>query len=150
RALLRRGVFKKRAKYLHRKIARKKICENFLFFRFILVGCSRTCVGRLFEHRRNDLLRGRNLGDHRSEAREEQGADVEGALVEKRNYFLGDHVSLLESDRAHAAQFDRLDDQLAVEPAKLVVALAADTKDFDLFALRRQRISLLTRKAHDR
>jgi hypothetical protein len=102
------------------------------------------------EFRRNDLLRGRNLRDHRTEARVEQRADVETELVVQRDDLLGDHLGVLEAQRAHRAQIDHLDDLFFIGPPQLIEAFAADAEQFDLFALGDERIGALAGKPHDR
>src|ERR1019366_6862508 len=90
------------------------------------------------------------LRDHRAEAREEQRADVEFSGVEQGDDLLGDHLGLLEADLLDTAQLDGLDDLLAINPAQLVLALAADAEDLDVLALALQRIRLLAREPHNR
>ncbi len=118
--------------------------------RLVFVGRGRACVLLRLEHRRDDLLRGRNLRDHRPKAREEQRRDVEGALVEQRKNALRDGFRVCITDVAHRAQLDRLDDLLLIEPAQLLEALAADAQEFDGLALASEAIGVLARKPHDR
>src|SRR5579862_2575180 len=151
RAVERRGVLDQRAENLHREVARQKLLEDILFVRLELVdraAQSRGGVG--FEDRRNDLPSGRDLRDHRAEARIEQRADVELELVEQRDDLLRDHFGILEPQGAHRTQIDQLDDLLGIEPAQLIVALAADAEELDLFALGHQRVGALAGEPHDR
>src|ERR1700720_1189436 len=70
RAIERGVVFQQRTENLHRKIARQQVAQDLVFFRLIFIGCRRAGTrGRRFHHQRNDLLRGRDLGDDRLEAR---------------------------------------------------------------------------------
>src|SRR6266850_7509833 len=80
RAIERCSVLQKRAEDLHRDVARQELRENLFFVRLILVDSRGSLAGCRFEHRWNDLLGGRDLGDHRLEAGEEQRADIERAL----------------------------------------------------------------------
>ena len=65
--------------------------EDLVLVRLVFVGRRRAGIrGRRFHHRRDDLLRGRDLRDHRLEARVEQRADVELAGLEQRDDLLGD------------------------------------------------------------
>src|SRR4029079_3989868 len=98
----------------------------------------------------NDLLRGRNLRNHRAEAREEQRADVEFEFIKTRDDLFGDALSVLEAQRPRAAQVDHLDDLARILPAQLIVALAADAEEFDFLALAYARRGALARKPHDR
>src|SRR5579872_6812467 len=82
-ALLGRCVFQKCAEHLHRQITRQQIVENIALVRLVFVSRGRTGFFRLLEHRRDDLLGGRNLRDHRSEAREKQCANIERTFVEQ-------------------------------------------------------------------
>ena len=102
------------------------------------------------EHRRDDLLRGLNLRDHRFEAGEDQGADVERALGIEPQDAVGDLLGIGEAERAHRAQLDVLDDHPLVLALELLVALAPDAEELDLLALRDQRIGALARQPHDR
>src|SRR6202451_1734995 len=93
RAVERRRILDERAENLHREIARQKLLEDILFVRLDLIDRAAKSFGGIgLEHRRNDLLRGRDLRDHRSEARVEQRADVEFELVEQRDDLFGDHL----------------------------------------------------------
>ena len=151
RAVERRRVLDERAENLHREIARQELFEDILFVRLELIDRAAQSFGGIgFEHRRNDLLRGRDLRDHRAEARVEQRADVEFELVEQRDDLLGDHFGVLEPQGAHRAQIDQFDDLLGIEPAQLIVTLAADAEEFDLFALGDQRVGALAGEPHDR
>src|SRR5580658_9434774 len=151
RAVERRRVLDERAENLHRKIARQKLLEDILLVGLELVDrATQSCRGIGLEHRRKDLLRGRDLCDHRAEARVEQRADVEFELVEQRNDLPSDHFGVLEPQGAHRAQVDQFDDLLGVEPAQLIVTLAADAEEFDLFALGDKRVGALAGEPHDR
>ncbi len=57
---------------------------------------------------------------------------------------------VLETQRARRAKIDHFDDLRGVEPAQLIVALAADAEELDLLALGHQRIRALAREPHDR
>src|SRR5580692_1787560 len=151
RAVERRGVLDECAENLHREIARQEFLEDILFVGLELVDRAAQSFGGIgLEHRRNDLLRGRNLRDHRTEARVEQRADVEFELVEQRDDLFGDHFGVLEPQGAHRTQVDQLDDLLGIEAAQLIVALAADAEELDLFAFGHQRIGALAGEPHDR
>src|SRR6202042_1656159 len=146
-----RRVLDERAEYLHREIARQKLFQDILFVRLELVDRAAQSFGGVgLEHRRNDLLRSWDLRDHRAEARVEQRADVEFEFVEQRDDLLGDHLGVLEPQGAHRTQVDQFDDLLGIEPAQLIVTLAADAEELDLFALGDQRIGTLAGKPHDR
>src|SRR6516165_11727608 len=54
-----------------------------------------------------------------------------------------------ESERAHRAQLNMLDDLLLVLPPKLLIALAAHAKELDRLALRDERIRPFARQPHD-
>src|SRR5580698_8310055 len=151
RAVERRRVLDERAENLHREIARQKLLEDILFVGLELVDCAaKSFRGIGFEHRRNDLLRGRDLRDHRAEARIEQRTDVEFELVEQRDDLRGDHFGIVEPQRAHRTQIDQFDDLLSIEPAQLIVTLAADAEELDLFALGNERVGALASEPHDR
>src|SRR6202451_2610144 len=151
RAVERRRILDERAENLHREIARQKLLEDILLVGLELVDRAAKSFGGIgFKHRRNDLLRGRDLRDHRSEARVEQRADVEFELVEQRDDLFGDHLGVVESQGAHRAQIDQFDDLLGIEPAQLIVTLAADAEEFDVLALGDQRIGALSGEPHDR
>src|SRR5580658_3934556 len=63
RAVERGVVLQKRAKNLHRDIARQEPRQDFVFLRLIFVSNRRSGVrGRRFHDQRNDLLRSRDLG----------------------------------------------------------------------------------------
>src|SRR5882724_2911025 len=132
RAIERCSVLEQRAEDLHRDVARQELCENLFFVRLILVDSRGSLAGCRFEHRWNDLLGGRDLGDHRLEAGEEQRADVERALRIERRDLLGNRLCIDEADGAHRAQLDMLDDVALVLAAQLLVALLADAEDLDL------------------
>src|SRR5271166_5714000 len=151
RAVERGVVLEQSAENLHREIARQEAGQDLILFRLIFVGCGRAAIaGTLLDDQRNELLRGRHLGDHRLEARIEQGADVELAGIETCKHFLGDVVRMVEGELAHAAQIEMLDDLLLEQAAELLIALAADAEELDVFALGHQRQRALARKAHDR
>src|SRR6202030_585146 len=122
RAVERRCVLDERAENLHREIARQELFEDILFVGLELVDRAAQSFGGIgLEHRRNDLPRGRDLRDHRTEARVEQRADVEFEFVEQRDDLLRDHFGVLEPQGAHRTQIDQLDDLLGVEPPQLIV-----------------------------
>src|SRR5260221_3134280 len=78
RAVERGVVFQQRAEDLHCEIARQQTRQDLVFFRLIFIGCRRPGIcRRRFHHQRDDLLRGRDLGDDGLETRLEQRADVE-------------------------------------------------------------------------
>src|SRR4051794_11145481 len=149
-AIERCGVLKQRAEDLHRDIARQELCENLLLVRLILVDSRGLLAGCGFEHWRNDLLGGRDLGDHRFEAREEQRADIELPLRIERGHLLGDRFSVDEADGAHRPQLDVFDDVALVLAAQLLVALLADAEDLDLLAVSQKPVGVLAREPHDR
>ena len=57
---------------------------------------------------------------------------------------------MVETQRAHRAQIDHLDDLARVKPAQLIVAFAADAEELDLLAFAHQRVGALAREPHDR
>src|ERR1700682_4355196 len=151
RAVERRRVLDERAENLHREIARQKFLQDILFVGFELVDRAAQSFGAIgLEDRRDDLLRGRDLRDHRAETRVEQRADVEFELVEQRDDLIGDHLGVLEPQAAHRTQIDQFDDLLGIEPAQLIVTLAADAEEFDVLALGHQCIGALAGEPHDR
>src|SRR5690349_1894552 len=143
-------VLEQRPEDLHREIARQQMREDLVLLRLVLVGGRRRLAVLFLHFQRNDLLGGRHLGDHRAEAREEQRADVELAGLEAGEYLLRDVLGVLEGELPHRAQVDMLDDLLLEIAAKLLVALAADAKEFDFPAFGHQRIGALARQPHDR
>src|SRR3989440_825887 len=151
RAVERGVVFQERAEDLHREIARQQARQDLVLFRLVFVRRRRSGIRRRrFHHQRNDLLGGRDLRDHGFEARIEQRADVELAGVEPRQNLFGDVFGIDEAELANRAQVDVLDDVLFEGPAELLVALAADAENLDLFALADQRQRALARQTHDR
>src|SRR5882724_10035605 len=130
-AVERCGVLQQGAKDLHRNVARQQLGENLLLVRLIFVSGRHAVASVRLEHRWNDLLGGRDLGDHRLEAREEQCADIEFALRIERGDLLGNRFRVDEADGAHRAQLDMLDDVALVLAAQLLVALLADAEDLD-------------------
>src|SRR6266581_1093924 len=135
RAVERGVVFQQRTENLHREIARQQARQDFVFFRLIFVRRRRTGIrGRRFHHQRDDLLRGRDLGDDGFETRVEQRADVELAGLEARDDLPGDILGVDEAELAYCAQIDMFDDLLLEQAAELLVALAADAEELDLFA----------------
>src|SRR6185312_10261986 len=126
-------VFQQGAEDLHGEIARQQPGQNLVLFRLILVGGRRAGVRRLcLDHQRNDLVCGRDLGDHRLEARIEQRADVEFPGLEPRNHFLRDILGVAEAELTDRTQLDVLDDLLLEGTAELLVSLAADAEELDL------------------
>src|SRR6202042_307874 len=95
---------------------------------------------------RNKLLGRGNLRDHRLEARVEQRADVELALIEQRAHLFGDRLRGLVGYRANRAHVDQLQDLALMRPAKLIIALLAYAKNLDCLALPRERIGPLARE----
>src|SRR5262245_61755017 len=76
RAVERGCVFEQRAEQLDGDIARQKIGEDLLLLGLVVVDRAAEAVGGLaLEYRGDDLLGGRDLRNHRPEAREEQCAD---------------------------------------------------------------------------
>src|SRR6185437_4723532 len=152
RAIERSVVFQQGAEDLHCEIARQQPGQNLVFFRLVLVGRGRAgrVRGPRLDHQRNDLLRGRDLRDHRLEARIEQRADVEFAGLETSNHLLRDILRVGEAELTDRTQLDILDDLLLEGPAELLKSLAADTEELDLLALVHQRQRALAGKAHDR
>src|SRR5262249_58870361 len=124
---------------VHGDVARQQIGEDLVLVGLVFVGGAAVAVAGALEYRRNDLLGGRELRDHRLEAREEQRADVEGAVLEQPQNLVADLLGMLERKRAHA-QFEVLDDLPLVLPAQLLVALAADAEELDLLALAHERV----------
>src|SRR5687768_8120586 len=151
RAVERSVVFQERAKNLYREIARQQTAENLVLFRLIFVGRRRTGIGGgRFHDKRNDLLCGRDLRDHRLEARIEQRADIEFAGIETRDDLLGDVLGVDEAELADRAQLDVIDDLLLEGTAQLLEAFAADAEEFHLFALVHQSQRALAGEPHDR
>src|SRR4029453_19094154 len=132
------------------QIARQQAGEDFVLFRLVFVRGRGAVRGLLFHDQRNDLLRGRDLRDHRLEARIKQRADVELAGLEARQHLLGDVLGVDEADLAYRTQVDVLDDLLLEGTAQLLCTLAADAEELDLFALADQRQRALARQADDR
>src|SRR5262245_56918840 len=150
RAVERRRVPQERAEDLHRDGARQKLREDLGLLGLVFVDRAVVVAGLVRKHRRDDLLRGRDLRDDRPETREEQGADVERALLVEPHDLVADPFGILEGERADRAQLDVLDDLLLVEAAQLLVALAADAEELDLLALGHQRVGALACEPHDR
>src|SRR5262245_59437795 len=150
RAVERGGVLEQRAEDLHRDVARQELGEDLVLLGLVLVDRAGIVAGLVREHRRNDLLRGRDLRDDGLEAREEQGADVERTLLVESHDLVADPLGILEGERAHRAQLDVLDDLSVVEAAQLLVALAADAEELDLLALGHQRVGALARSEERR
>src|SRR6202012_4275624 len=116
---------------LHGDVARQQAGEDLVLLRLVFVKRHRTGIGgRRLDYERNDLLRGRDLRDHRLEARIEQRADVELAGLETGDHLLGDILGIDESELAYRAQIHMLDDLLVEQAAELLVALAADAEEF--------------------
>src|SRR5437879_355829 len=129
-AVERRVVLQQRAEDLHREIGRQQLGENLVFLRLVLVERRRAHRLFLLDHQRDDLLRGRDLRDHRLEARVEQRADVELARVEHPDDRLGHVVGVFIAKHADRAQLGMADDLLFEIAAQLLVALAADAIEF--------------------
>src|SRR5882762_8572205 len=132
RAVERCVVLKQRAEDLHREIGRQQLGEDLVLFRFVFVEYRRTRGLFLLDHQRDDLLRGRNLRDHRLEARVEQRADVELAGIEHLDDRLGDVLGVLVAKYPHRAQLGMADDLLFEVAAQLLKTLAADAVELDL------------------
>src|SRR5665213_3289505 len=144
-------VFQQRAEDLHRQIARQQAGQNLVFFRLIFVRRRRAGIrGPGFDHQRNDLLRSRNLRDHRLEARIEQRADIELAGLEASDDLVRNVLGVDEAELANRAQLDVFDDLLFEVAAQLLKTLAADAEELDLFALVDQRQRALAGQPHDR
>ena len=86
------------------------------------------------------LQGGRDLADHRAEAREEQRGHVELAGGEQRQDLLGDPLGVLEAELPDAPELDHLDDPRGEQTLQLVEALLADAEDLDLLAVVQQPI----------
>src|SRR5579872_5634345 len=127
----------------HRHRARQQLGEDFSFVRLILV--SRRVLVLRAELGRDELLGGGDLRDHRLEARVEQRADVELAVLEQSDHLFGDRLGGVIGDRAHRAQVDQLQNLPLMRAPKLVIALLADAQDLDRLAFRRERARLLAR-----
>src|SRR5207248_7801176 len=108
--------------------------KNILFVGLIVVDGGGAVAGLALKRRRDDLLGGRKLRDHRLEAREEQRRDIERALGIEPPDLAGDAFGIDKADRAHRAQLDVLDDLLLVLALELVIAFAADTEKFHVLA----------------
>ena len=80
----------------------------------------------------------------------EQRGDVECTFFVKPDDRLADPLGMLVADRAHAAQFDHVDDLLIELALELVEALAADAQQLDLLAFPCQRVGAFAREPHDR
>src|SRR6266478_5291386 len=151
RAVERGVVFQQCPENLHRKIARQQAGQNLVFLRLVFVSRRRAGIrGLFFHHQRNDLLRGRDLRDHRFEPRIEQRADVELAGLKARNDFLRDVFGVDEAKLAYRAQLDAFHDPAFEVTPQLLETLAADAEEFDFLALGDQRISALAGQTHDR
>src|SRR5262249_48683497 len=131
-------------------VARQQFGEDVLLVRLVFVNGAAVVPRVGGDDRRNELLCGRGLRDHRLEAREEQRADVELARLEQGNDFLPDTAGMLEFELAHGAQIDGLDDTIFELAFELIEALAADAEELDVLAFRQQRIGALSREANDR
>src|SRR5258708_31744777 len=113
---------------------------DFILLRLVFVRCRRPGLGiGCFYYQRNDLLRGRDLRDHRLEARIEQRADVELAGLETRDHLFGDVLGIDEGKLADCTKIDVLDDLLLERAAQLLIALTADAEEFYFLALVHQR-----------
>src|SRR5262249_312238 len=124
--------------------------EDVLGFRFELIDRPAERIGGfLFEYRRNDLMRGRNLRDHRTEPREEQRANIELGFVEQRDDLLGNLFGVLELQDADRAQVDQFGDLLGKNSAELIITFAADAEELDLLALGGERGGAIARQPHD-
>ena len=136
RALLGGGVFQKRAEHLHRQIARQKLGEDFVLFRLVFVGGSRAGFGAFSNTGGmiccavgicaiTDLKREKNKRGRRRTRPWSNSATIFLAIISACS------KPMVRTPR----KLDRLDDQLSVEPAQLIVALAPDAEDFDLLAV---------------
>src|SRR5262245_60208592 len=150
RAVERGCILQKRAKDLHRDIARQKVDQDFLLIRLVFVDHAVVVASFALEHGRDDLLSRRGLRDNGLETRKEQGADVERTLFIKPQDFVADICAMLEGECANAAQLDVLEDLLLIQTAKLFVALATYAEELHVFAFGRQCTCALARKPHDR
>src|SRR5713101_2913608 len=151
RALLGGRVLQQRPEHLHGDVERQELGQDVFLVGFVFVDRAAGVASLLRgKYRRDDLLRGRNLGDDRLEPREEQGADVERALGEQPGQLFADGLGVLEFQHAHRAQVHRLQDLTAVLPPQLLEALAADAEELDLLALGDERAGALAGKPHDR
>src|SRR6185503_12131982 len=151
RALLGSGILEQRPEHLHREIARQQPRQDLRLIRLELIDRAAAGSRRLVrEDRRDHLLRRRDLRDHRLEAGEEQGGDIEGAAVEQLYDLLGDRLGIDEAEHAHRAQLDHLDDLPLVLALELVIALASDAQELDVLAVRHEPVGALAGEADDR
>src|SRR5690606_24750979 len=145
------AVLEQRLEDLHRDVARNEIGKDLARLRLIFVHRA-TVAGCLIargSRGRNDLLRGRNLGDDRLELRVEQGADVEAALVEELNDLLRNSIGVREGKLANLAKVHPINDQGGKVAPKYVVALLAHADDLDRLAFALEPADMLARKASD-
>src|SRR5690606_2183440 len=109
----------------------------------------RILLGGSLGLQRDELMRRRDLRDHRLELRIEQRADVELAGVEERNHLRRDRVGIGEADLLHLAQIDPVDDHRAEIAAQYVEALLADAEDLDRLALGQKVPRMIARQTRD-
>src|SRR4051794_501579 len=150
RALLGGRVLEEGAEDLDREIARKQALENLVLAGLVLVDglAIRATAGA--DLGRDDLLRRRDLGDDRLEARVEQRRDVELAVLEPLEDLPRHHVGVLEAELARAAQVDEVDDAVRELPPQDVVAFLADADDLDVLAVGQKPVGVVAGKARDR
>src|SRR5262249_55626651 len=144
------GVLQESAENLHRDVARKEFSEDVFFVRLVFVNGATSPGRALGDDRRNELLRRRDLGDHRPEAREEQGADIELSGVEQRDDLLPDVPGVLELDLPDRSQINRFDDAARKLALELVEPFAANAEDLHVLAVSQQGVGAITGEACDR
>ncbi len=97
----------------------------------------------------DDLLRRRDLADHRAEAREKERGDVEGAIGEQAEDLRRDRLGMPEAELPDTPELDEVDDERRIEPLQLVEALLADAEDLHLLAVGEEAVHMLAGKPHD-
>src|SRR5439155_21021876 len=90
RAEERCGIFEERAENLPRDVARQQLGKDLVLVGLVFVHRAVLIAVRAGEYRWNDLMRGRQLRHYRLESREEEGADVERALLIEPQNPVGD------------------------------------------------------------
>src|ERR1700722_4047595 len=143
-----RGILEQGAIDAHHDRARQQLSQYLGLIRFVMIHRQQLVLRG--ELGRNQLLRGRNLRDHRLESGVEQRADVELAAFEQLDHLAGDRLRRLELDRANGAQIVHFQDMFFVRASKLVVALLAYAQNFPPLAWGRQSIGAIARQTHDR
>ncbi len=148
-ALLGGGVLQQRAEDLHGDIARQQVGENVDLVGLVLIG--RAAVGFALRSNTGGMICCAvgicAMTDLKREKNSVQTSNLPS--VEQRDDLFGDRLRVLEMHRPHAAQFDSFDDLFAELPPQLIVALATDAEELDLFAFSGQRQRALARQPHD-